>query len=346
MAVINGHFKKGSSYAYDALQVKDKNTFYYIDESKLYLGDILLSEDEQATKLADKITLADEQNIFESTTVEGALVELAGMIAGDISVDVDDEAEGILKRYTFYKAGEKLVDIDIPKDLFSVEGTFVSEDGSGNEGAFIKIDIGTSANDKKSSIYIDLQYLLSGITADTIVYKAAIEAAPSNGIEAAEAVTVGDALNDIYKKIDNISPSDFTWEEFLLDPVGVLNVVAYTGNEDLFGKTVGDLQENVVVGEDGITGILKYVGDYSGFSSKPEETSGNYLVLHCEVPEVSGATITVTVTKPTTLDTDGIVVLRIADKDTQTVTVRATKTGYEPVVKTFTLTGLTVEASS
>ena len=49
-----------------------------------------------------------------------------------------------------------------------------------------------------------------------------------------------------------------------------------------------------------------------------------------------------TVTKPSVLDADGLIVLYIADKDTQTVTVTASKDGYSDVTKTFTLTGLTV----
>lgn len=111
---------------------------------------------------------------------------------------------------------------------------------------------------------------------------------------------------------------------------------------DLFGKTIGDLQDGVEVGEDAITGTLRYVDDYTGFSSKAEEQSGNYLVLHATA-DVEGATITVKVTNPVTLDDDGIVVLRIADKSSQTVTVVASKDGYESVTKEYSLTGLTCE---
>lgn len=113
---------------------------------------------------------------------------------------------------------------------------------------------------------------------------------------------------------------------------------------DLFGKTVNDLQRSVSVGKTGITGTLKYVSDYTGFSSKPEEQSGNYLALHCEVPGASDATITVTLTNPVTLDADGDVVLRIRDKDSQTVTVVADVDG-RTVTKTFALTGLTCETA-
>lgn len=114
----------------------------------------------------------------------------------------------------------------------------------------------------------------------------------------------------------------------------------------MFGKTVEDLQENVVVNKNTITGTLKYVDDYTGFSSNVEEQTGNYLVIHSAVVENVPATITVTVTNPTVLDSDGISVLRIRDKDSQTVTVVASAEGYKPATKIFTLTGLTCEVEN
>lgn len=350
MSVINGHFKKGTAANYAAMKAAgtlDRNTFYYVDEEALYLGEILLSDSaEQAQVMASNVTLADNQNIFSSTNVEDAMAEIAGMIPGEISVVTDSNVADVLKRYTFYKgeqiAANKLIDIDIPKDLMSVSGTVVSQDGEGNEGTFIKLNIGTSASDEKSAIYVDVAALVTGMSAGSIVYKPAVAADPENGIEAQEEVTVEEALDDIYSKIENVSPSTFIWEELTLDPVGILNITAYTGDEDLFGKTASDLQEDIVIGENAITGTLKYVADYSGFSSDPTLTSGNYIVLHAEVPDATGVTITATVTNPSTLDSDGIVVLRIADKDTQTITFTASKAGYATVTKTFTLSGLEV----
>lgn len=115
------------------------------------------------------------------------------------------------------------------------------------------------------------------------------------------------------------------------------------GLTDLFGKTVSDLQSGVTIGDGAITGTLHYVEDYAGFSSRPEEQSGHYIVLHAEVPEASEAVITVKVTNPVTLDEDGIAVLRIEDKSSQTITVVASMSGYEPVTKVFTLDGLTLQ---
>lgn len=114
---------------------------------------------------------------------------------------------------------------------------------------------------------------------------------------------------------------------------------------DLFGKSVEDLQSDVLVSSSSIRGTLKYISDYAGFSSDPSLQSGNYIAIHAEVPGVDGVTITVKVTDPVTLDEDGTVVLRIADKDSQTITVVASKSGYESVTKEFRLNRLNCEAA-
>lgn len=106
---------------------------------------------------------------------------------------------------------------------------------------------------------------------------------------------------------------------------------------DLLGKTVDDLQTGVTIGEDSITGTLKYVDDYTGFSSDPAMQSGNYLVIHCEVNDTTPITVEVVngVSGPVTLDDDGIAVLRIADKDTQTIRVIS-----GDITKNYSLMGL------
>lgn len=112
---------------------------------------------------------------------------------------------------------------------------------------------------------------------------------------------------------------------------------------DLFGKVIGDLQSNVLVGNNTIAGTLKYVDDYTGFSSDPALQFGNYLALHCTVAQDVTPTIKVTVTNPSTLDEDGVIVLRIADKNSQTITVVASAEGYADTTRVFTLAGLTCE---
>lgn len=108
---------------------------------------------------------------------------------------------------------------------------------------------------------------------------------------------------------------------------------------DLLGLNVEDLQENIEISDDNvISGTLKYVTDYTGFSGNVAEQQGNYLALHFDVPDVDGVTLTV---NGTTLDTDGVIVL-IVDDTTKKVRATASKAGYPDVTKTYTLAGLTL----
>lgn len=120
-------------------------------------------------------------------------------------------------------------------------------------------------------------------------------------------------------------------------------------SEDLFNKTVDDLQSGISVWASSISGTLKYVADYSDAGYTGDEQSGNFLVLHAEVPDVEDVTITAELINgvhgPVTLDSDGLCIFRVADKTSQSVKFVARKTGYEPFSKTFTLNGLEVEQS-
>lgn len=112
------------------------------------------------------------------------------------------------------------------------------------------------------------------------------------------------------------------------------------------GKTVNELQTDIVVNDDSITGTLKYVTGYTGFNgSDPEEQKGNYLALKVEAsPEDATTTVElVGGTKgPVELDEDMNVVLLVKNKDTQSVKVTTTK-DKKSVTKTYGLGGLTLE---
>lgn len=110
---------------------------------------------------------------------------------------------------------------------------------------------------------------------------------------------------------------------------------------DLFGKKASDLQSDIEIDGTSISGILNYIDDYSS-AFGPGLDSGNYICLHFET-DVPDAEIEVTITDPVVLDADGILVGRIADKDSQTITVVASKEGYRSVTKTFALTDLICE---
>lgn len=116
----------------------------------------------------------------------------------------------------------------------------------------------------------------------------------------------------------------------------------------MLGKVVSDLQSNISVGADSISGNLKYVTGYTGFSGNVSEQSGNYLAIHCDaVPtadEITVELINGTVGHPVTLDSDGLIVIRITDVETQYIKVVAKKDGVV-FEKTYYLGGLVLAES-
>ena len=118
---------------------------------------------------------------------------------------------------------------------------------------------------------------------------------------------------------------------------------------DLFDKAASDLQSDIEIDGDTISGTLKYIADYSSAGYTGDEQSGNFLVLHFETEE-EGSTITIElvggVHGPKELDEDGLAIFRIANKSTQTIKVVASKTGYTDTVRKFKLTGLTLTPST
>lgn len=125
----------------------------------------------------------------------------------------------------------------------------------------------------------------------------------------------------------------------------ILSVKPEDGEAVLFGKTVNELQSDVVVSDDEVTGTLKYVDGYVDFSSNVSEQSGNYLALKIEAEPAEAETVVELVggTKgPVTLDDDMNIVLLIKNKDTQSIKVTTTH-NEESVTKTYGLSGLTLE---
>ena len=113
---------------------------------------------------------------------------------------------------------------------------------------------------------------------------------------------------------------------------------------DLLGKVVSDLQENITISNKALTGTLKYVEGYTGFSGDPTLQEGNYLAIHVDgVPadakvkvELIGGTY-----GEVTLDADRICILRIANVN-QKIKVEAIK-GKDVITEIYDLSGLTLE---
>ena len=124
-----------------------------------------------------------------------------------------------------------------------------------------------------------------------------------------------------------------------------LSVKPEDGEAVLFGKAVNELQSDVVVADDEVTGTLKYVNGYVDFSSNTSEQSGNYLALKIEAEPAEAETVVELVggTKgPVALDDDMNIVPLIKNKDTQSIKVTTTH-NEESITKTYGLSGLTLE---
>lgn len=121
-----------------------------------------------------------------------------------------------------------------------------------------------------------------------------------------------------------------------------LSIEAMDGETDLYGKHADDLQEGIEIAENSISGTLKHVPEYTGFSDTPSEQSGNYLALKIEVPEEATVTTEVEGGDHGPVEvTDGWCVYRIKDEHSQKIkfTVR---NGEESKDYTYSLEGLTL----
>ena len=114
--------------------------------------------------------------------------------------------------------------------------------------------------------------------------------------------------------------------------------------ENLLGLTVADLQSGVTVTGNAVSGTLLAVTGYTGFSGDPAEQSGHYLALVCTAQE--GDTITAELIGglhgPVTLDDDGILIVRVTDKDAQKLKYTATAADGSSESRLLDLSGLTL----
>ena len=135
------------------------------------------------------------------------------------------------------------------------------------------------------------------------------------------------------------------------DPALSIAVSPITGNTDLLGKKASDLQSNIVINDTtmSISGTLKHVTGYTGFSSNVDEQSGNYIALNVDPEAGFPESMTVEVKNGTSGPSkitaeDHQVVLKIKDTATQGIIIKATNNGSE-VTKEYNFVGLTLQSA-
>lgn len=102
----------------------------------------------------------------------------------------------------------------------------------------------------------------------------------------------------------------------------------------VFGKNVSDLQEDVTITGNQVTGTLHYVTEYTGFSGDPDLQEGNYLALSFAADPSTDDIYVELVNAlyspgPQKLDADKDICIRITDKDKQYLIVTAYKGGEQ-----------------
>lgn len=122
------------------------------------------------------------------------------------------------------------------------------------------------------------------------------------------------------------------------------SVKAVDAGTNLYGIDADQLQSDIVIEDDQISGTLKYVTDYVGFNAtEAAEQSGNYLALSLTANDgVEITTELVNGTKGPVIVDDGICVYRITDNDLQKIKVTFTA-GDNMIEKIYDLTGLNCE---
>lgn len=114
------------------------------------------------------------------------------------------------------------------------------------------------------------------------------------------------------------------------------------------GKTISDLVSNITVTDTEITGKLKYVEGFSGYSSDTALQTGNFLVLNASaVPSDTVVTVELLGGKEgaKSPDANGNVVFRVTNTVSQSIKVNGTM-GRESSTKSYSIKNLELETSA
>lgn len=129
--------------------------------------------------------------------------------------------------------------------------------------------------------------------------------------------------------------------EGLCKPLTGLSVAPDDGETERYGKAVSDLQEEVAIADGAVSGTLKYVTGYTGFSSDADEQEGNYLALKLTAEPHDKIEVAIGDQGPVDVTADEFVVIRLTElTDPLEITV---KNGVDSATEELDLTGLTLE---
>lgn len=174
-------FLQGSQDAYDALENKNPNTFYFTG-TNLYLGDLKLTDESDITGVLTRLTQAetDIDNIeiavgalsSLTTTEKGSLVGAINEVltritetatASEINIEENSVDSTYAKVYTVKQGTRTVGTINIPKDMVVSSGRVVKDPDDEHIGTFIELTLANATADK---LYIEVGTLVDIYTAE------------------------------------------------------------------------------------------------------------------------------------------------------------------------------------
>lgn len=158
--------------------------------------------------------------------------------------------------------------------------------------------------------------------------------------------TAATEVTDLYEVVDN---GDGTFE-VTKDDGGLTNptMAAMSSSDIIFGESVSDIQDNIIIGDNAITGTLKFLsgGQIAGYWG-----DGNFLALQFSNidPNATSVKVGLDPSQGSGLveiinDPDKNGVFKVTNKDTQKFKI-VTSDGTHTKTKTYDLSGLTVNNS-
>ncbi|WP_051545226.1 hypothetical protein [Butyrivibrio sp. MC2021] len=329
----------------------------------VYASEVLFQEEDAVSEVAELLEETDEALLLEEDPGE------APVPGANLVVEPEAATTDVLGKLV----SELQEDIVITAPTDSANGKI--------EGTLLPVEGYTgfsSKEDEQSGYYLVLK------ADDPAATKIQVGINPSKTFEEPDRLVELDADRNIVLKVSDIETQKvnilFTYDDdnFTLltydisgltlksatDPAEPIEKNITVAAEDqakvVFDLVTSDLQYSDVVvtaptetADGTITGTLKYVKDWTTFSSDPELQTGYYLVLKADDPNAAKVEVGINPSKAfedpdhlVTLDEDRNIVLKVTDKDTQKVTVKFTYSDDSTETLVYGLTGLTLEAET
>ena len=130
-----------------------------IKSADLALKSEVTAVDNKIGTLADLDTTAKSDLVVAINEVRNSVS--AGGTEAAVSCDTSTTTEGYLKSYTLKQGSNTICTIDIPKDIFAVSGSVVTNPDADHTGTFIKLVL----ENQTEPLYIDVASLIENYTA-------------------------------------------------------------------------------------------------------------------------------------------------------------------------------------